>query len=222
LQSYANHEDVATFTEEMVATVAKDVLGTTQVQRSGRTIDLAKWKRTTMQQEILRVTGVDMMDSDSKRLIEVLAEHGERIHPDATWAQAVHTIYSKLVEHTIVEPTHVFDFPVELFPITKRHSQRRELAEHFDAVIGGIELVSGDSEVTDPVEQRQRFVEQRLGRGDEAEEAHPHDEEYVRSLEYGLAPSASGGMGVDRLIMILTERETLREVLPFPTMRERQ
>lgn len=222
LQSYANHEDVATFTEEMVSTVANNVLGRTIVKRGGREIDLSKWKRTTMQQEILRVTGVDMMDSDVKRLIELLREHGERIEDDATWAHAVHTIYSKLVEHTIMEPTHVFDFPVEMFPITKRHSQHGQLAEHFDAVIGGIELVSGDSEVTDPVEQRERFLEQRLGRGEDADEAHPHDEEYVRSLEYGLAPSASGGMGVDRLIMILTERETLREVLPFPTMREKQ
>jgi len=119
-----------------------------------------------------------------------------------------------------VHPTLVFDFPLEPFPITKRHSKHPQLAEHFDAVIGGIELVSGDSELTDPVEQHARFVEQRRDRGEEADEAHPHDEEYVRSLEYGLAPSASGGMGVDRLIMILSGRETLREVLPFPTMKE--
>jgi lysyl-tRNA synthetase class 2 len=161
------------------------------------------------------------MESDRESLIAVLSEHGERIHPDASWAQAVHRIYSKLVEQQIVHPTLVFDFPVELFPITKRHAQLPELAEHFDAVIGGIELVSGDSELTDPVEQRQRFVAQRVQRSPGEQEApHPHDEEYVRSLEYGLAPSASGGMGVDRLLMILTGAETLREVVPFPTMRE--
>ena len=95
------------------------------------------------------------------------------------------------------------------------------MAEHFDAVIGGIELVSGDSEVNDPVEQYQRFVEQRKERQlDDDDAPHPHDEEYVRALEYGLAPSASGGMGVDRLLMILTGHETLREVAPFPVMRE--
>jgi lysyl-tRNA synthetase class 2 len=97
------------------------------------------------------------------------------------------------------------------------------LAEHFDAVIGGIELVSGDSEVTDPIEQWERFVAQRRERrADDDDAPHPHDEEYVRALEYGLAPSASGGMGVDRLLMLLTGHETLREVAPFPVMRELQ
>jgi lysyl-tRNA synthetase, class II len=220
LQSYSSYEDVARLTEELVADVAKRVLGTTKVKRDGREIDLAIWHRTTMQEVVRKVLDVDILQADRTRLIELLADHQERIHPEATWAQAVHVIYSKLVEHTIVEPTLVFDFPLEPFPITKRHAQHPQLAEHFDAVIGGIELVSGDSELTDPVEQHARFVEQRRGRGDEVDEAHPHDEEYVRALEYGLAPSASGGMGVDRLIMILSERETLREVLPFPTMKE--
>ncbi len=220
LQSYSDYDDVARLTEEMVADVARRVLGGTTVKRDGREIDLSKWKRTTMQQEVLRVTGLDMLDSDASRLIELLRDHGERVDPEASWAQAVHVLYTKLVEQTILEPTLVFDFPVEPFPITKRHARHPQLAEHFDAVIGGIELVSGDSELTDPVEQHRRFVEQRRGRGEQADEAHPHDEEYVRALEHGLAPSASGGMGVDRLIMILSERETLREVLPFPTMRE--
>lgn len=222
LQSYSDHADVARFTEEMVSYVAREVLGTTIVQRDGRTIDLSVWRRTTMRAEIQRVLGIDMMASDPETLTSILKEHGERIHPDSTWAQAVHVIYSKLIEHTLIEPTLVFDFPVEMFPITKRHSEHPQLAEHFDAVIGGIELVSGDSEVTDPVEQRKRFLDQRRGRGEEADEAHPHDEDYVRSLEYGLAPSASGGMGVDRLLMLLTGKETLREVLPFPTMKEQR
>jgi lysyl-tRNA synthetase class 2 len=115
----------------------------------------------------------------------------------------------------------VYDFPLYSFPITKAHAENPRVAEHFDAVIGGIELVSGDSEVTDPIEQWQRFVAQRRERrADDDDAPHPHDEEYVRALEYGLAPSASGGMGVDRLLMILTGHDTLREVAPFPVMRE--
>ncbi len=220
LQSYSDYRDVARLTQEMVADVARRVLGTTKVMRGGQEIDLAVWKHTTMQDEVERVTGVDILASDRERLIELLREHDEKIHPEASWAQAVHVIYTKLVEQTILAPTIVFDFPVEPFVITKSNAEHPQLAEHFDAVIGGIELVSGDSELTDPVEQHRRFVEQRRGRGDEADEAHPHDEEYVKSLEYGLAPSASGGMGVDRLIMILSGHETLREVLPFPTMKE--
>lgn len=222
LQSYSDCEDVARLTEEMVAEVAREVLGTTRVQRDGQSFDLAVWKRTTMQEVVQRETGADILDSDAASLIALLKDRGEWIEDDASWASAVHTIYSKLVEHTLVQPTLVFDFPLEQFPITKANQRDPRLAEHFDAVIGGIELVSGDSEVTDPVEQHRRFVEQRRDRGEEADEAHPHDEEYVHSLEYGLAPSASGGMGVDRLLMILTGYETLREVIPFPSMRERQ
>ena len=130
-------------------------------------------------------------------------------------------IYSEKIESTINQPTHVFDFPLEPFPITKRHAVHPELAEHFDAVIGGIELVSGDTELNDPVDQWQRFVDQRKRRMiDDADVPHPNDEEYARAIEYGYSPTAGGGMGVDRLVMILTERDTLREVIPFPIVRD--
>jgi lysyl-tRNA synthetase class 2 len=218
LMSFADHTDVARFTEEMVAYVASRVLGATLIERGGEQIDLSKpWHKTTMRAEILRVTGVDFLETDRDGLAGLL---DGKAHPDATWAQVVQAVYSKLVEPTLNQPTLVYDFPLDSFPITKAHVEDPRLAEHFDAVIGGIELVSGDSEVTDPIEQWQRFVAQRKERRDDDDAPHPHDEEYVRALEYGLAPSASGGMGVDRLLMILTGHETLREVVPFPVMRE--
>jgi lysyl-tRNA synthetase class 2 len=219
LMAYADHTDVARFTEEMVAYVAQKVLGTTLIERGGEQIDLAKpWRTTTMQAEISRVTGVDFLAAGRDELAKLL---DDRVHPDATWAQVVQAVYSKLVEPTLNQPTMVYDFPLDSFPITKAHAAIPRVAEHFDAVIGGIELVSGDSEVTDPIEQWERFVAQRKERRAEDDDApHPHDEEYVRALEYGLAPSASGGMGVDRLLMLLTGHDTLREVAPFPVMRE--
>ena len=219
LQSYADHTAVAAFTEEMVAYVAQRVLGTTLIERGGEQIDLsAPWRATTMQAEIERVTGVDFLAASRDELAALIED---RVHPDANWAQVVQSVYSKLVEPTLNQPTMVYDFPLDSFPITKAHSEDGRLAEHFDAVIGGIELVSGDSEVTDPIEQWERFVAQRKERQvDDDDAPHPHDEEYVRALEYGLAPSASGGMGVDRLLMLLTGHETLREVAPFPVMRE--
>jgi lysyl-tRNA synthetase, class II len=219
LMAYADHTDVARFTEEMVAYVARRVLGTTLIERGGERIDLAKpWRTTTMQAEILRVTGVDFLDTGRDDLAKLL---DDRVHPDTTWAQVVQAVYSKLVEPTLNQPTMVYDFPLDSFPITKAHADIPRVAEHFDAVIGGIELVSGDSEVTDPIEQWERFVAQRKERrADDDDAPHPHDEEYVRALEYGLAPSASGGMGVDRLLMLLTGHDTLREVAPFPVMRE--
>jgi lysyl-tRNA synthetase class 2 len=221
--AYADYYDVATATEEMFRDVAQRVLGRTTVKRGGETIDLAKpWRRTTMREEMLSVVGIDFLAEDreatTKRMMEALEE---RIHPATTWAELVLAVYSKLIEPHIIQPTHVFDFPLEPFPITKRHAEHPELAEHFDAVIGGIELVSGDTELNDPVDQWQRFVDQRQRRmaGDE-DVPHPNDEEYARAIEYGYSPTAGGGMGVDRLIMILTERDSLREVIPFPIVRE--
>ncbi len=221
--SYADYHDVATATEEMFADVARRVLGRTEIQRGGETIDLAKpWRRITMREAMLDATGIDFMGEDREAVTTQMKEAlQERIHPATTWAELVLAVYSKLIEPHINQPTHVFDFPLEPFPITKRHAEHPELAEHFDAVIGGIELVSGDTELNDPVDQWQRFVDQRKRRmADDEDVPHPNDEEYARAIEYGYSPTAGGGMGVDRLIMILTERETLREVIPFPIVRD--
>jgi lysyl-tRNA synthetase class 2 len=219
MMAYADYNDVATATEEMFRDVAQKALGRTTIERNGEEIDLAKpWRRITMREAILERTGVDFMESDTKQLADVLEG---AVDPQATWAELVADIYTRLIEPSIVQPTHVFDFPLEPFPITKRHSEHPELGEHFDAVIGGIELVSGDTELNDPVDQWQRFVDQRKRRLiDDADVPHPNDEEYARAIEYGYSPTAGGGMGVDRLVMILTERDTLREVIPFPIVRE--
>ena len=217
--AYSDYNDVATVTEEMFRDVAQAALGRTSIKRNGEEIDLAKpWRRVTMRELILERFGLDFMESTREQLAEVL---DEPIDPNATWADVVADIYSEKIESTINQPTHVFDFPLEPFPITKRHSVHPELGEHFDAVIGGIELVSGDTELNDPVDEWQRFVDQRKRRAvDDGDVPHPNDEEYTRALEYGYSPTAGGGMGVDRLVMILTERDTLREVIPFPIVRD--
>ncbi len=217
--AYSDYNDVATVTEEMFRDVAQAALGRTTIKCKGEDVDLAKpWKRITMRELILERFGLDFMESTREQLAELL---DEPVDPAATWADVVADIYSEKLESTIIQPTHVFDFPLEPFPITKRHPVHPELAEHFDAVIGGIELVSGDTELNDPVDEWQRFVDQRKRRAvDDGDVPHPNDEEYTRALEYGYSPTAGGGMGVDRLVMILTERETLREVIPFPIVRD--
>src|SRR5580693_9164061 len=217
--AYSDYNDVATVTEEMFRDVAQAALGRTTVKRNGEEIDLAKpWKRITMRELIQERFGLDFMESTREQLAEVL---DAPMDPDATWAEVVADIYSEKIESTINQPTHVFDFPLEPFPITKRHSVHPELGEHFDAVIGGIELVSGDTELNDPVDEWQRFVDQRKRRmADDEDVPHPNDEEYARAIEYVYSPTAGGGMGVDRLVMILTERDTLREVIPFPIVKD--
>ncbi len=217
--AYSDYNDVATVTEEMFRDVAQAAIGRTVIKRNGEDIDLAKpWRRVTMRELIQERFGLDMMESTREQLAEIL---DEPVDPDASWADVIADVYSEKIESTINQPTHVFDFPLEPFPITKRHAEHPELAEHFDAVIGGIELVSGDTELNDPVDEWQRFVDQRKRRAvDDGDVPHPNDEEYSRALEYGYSPTAGGGMGVDRLVMILTERETLREVIPFPIVRD--
>jgi lysyl-tRNA synthetase, class II len=217
--AYADYHDVARVTEEMFRDVAQRALGRTVVHRNGEEIDLAKpWRRVTMRDLIFERFGLDMLESTREQLAEIL---DGPLDPAASWADVIADIYSSKIESTINQPTHVFDFPLEPFPITKRHAEHPELAEHFDAVIGGIELVSGDTELNDPVDEWQRFVDQRQRRAvDDGDVPHPNDEEYTRALEYGYSPTAGGGMGVDRLVMILTERDTLREVIPFPIVRD--
>jgi lysyl-tRNA synthetase class 2 len=221
MMSYADYWDVAKFTEDMAESVALRTLGTTKVEQyDGRVVDLATpWRRITLHEAIKEAVGIDFLEASTEQLIEVLDEGAD---PDATWAKLVDAIYVKHVEPTLHQPTHVFDFPVDLFPICKRHPEDPRLSEHFDSVIRGMEILSGDTELNDPLDQLERFVLQRQqSSGDDGDQPQPNDEEYVRALEYGMAPTAGGGLGVDRLLMVLTGVESVREVVPFPTLRTR-
>ena len=229
MMSYADYWDVARFTEEMAESVALRTLGTTKVEQyDGRVIDLATpWRRITLREAIADAVGIDYLEASREQLIETAGDavegEGGR-DSNLTWAKLVDAIYVKHVEPTLHEPTHVFDFPVDLFPICKRHPEDPRLSEHFDSVIRGMEILSGDTELNDPVDQLNRFVIQRQqasGGGDDGDQPQPNDEEYVRALEYGMAPTAGGGLGVDRLLMVLTGVESVREVVPFPTLRSR-
>ncbi len=230
MMSYADYWDVAKFTEDMAESVALQTLGTTKVEQyDGQVVDLATpWRRITLREAIADAVGIDYLEASREQLIEVAGEAtegGDGRDSDLTWAKLVDAIYVKHVEPTLHQPTHVFDFPVDLFPICKRHSEDPRLSEHFDSVIRGMEILSGDTELNDPVDQLNRFVIQRQQAssdgGDDGDQPQPNDEEYVRALEYGMAPTAGGGLGVDRLLMVLTGVESVREVVPFPTLRAR-
>jgi lysyl-tRNA synthetase, class II len=219
MMSYADYLDVAVWCEELAEQVALRTMGTTKVeQHDGQVIDLAApWQRITLQEAIAERVGIDYLDASREELVEAL---GEPVAPEQTWAKLVEAVYVKHVEPTLIQPTHVFDFPLDLFPICKRHAQDPRLGEHFDTVIRGMEVLSGDTELNDPLDQWERFVRQRRQRpGDDGDQPHPYDEGYVRALEYGMAPTTGGGLGVDRLLMVLAGVESIREVLPFPTLR---
>jgi lysyl-tRNA synthetase class 2 len=218
IQCNVGYLDIAVQIEELLAAVATRALGTTRIERDGRTFDLAEpWRRVTMREAILERTGVDVEAAPHG---EIAALIGDWVEPDASWSWLVTTVYEKHVEPFIVEPTMVFDFPAEGLPLTRPQAERPQYAEWFDAIVGGIEVAAGATELNDPDEQHARFVEQHreLRAGEDAR--HPPDEDFVHALQYGMPPAAGGAIGVDRLLMVLLNRPTLRDALPFPALRE--
>ena len=214
-QTCADYTDVCALVETMVSDVARRAIGTTTIERGGTTIDLAPpWRRVTVREGILEVTGVDVAERDPTALAEIVRPWAK---PGDPWPHLVELAHSKLVEPTLAQPTFVLDFPVALFPLARRHPQDGDLAEAFDAVVGGIEIVSGSTDLNDAAEQRARFAEQAQRAGDDhGEQPHPLDEGFLRALEYGMVPLGGAGMGVDRLVMLLTGCESLRDVIAFP------
>ncbi|HXF01096.1 MAG TPA: lysine--tRNA ligase [Solirubrobacterales bacterium] len=217
-EAYADYNDAAERLEQLVAEVAERVLGTTRVERGEVEIDLAPpWRRVTLRDAISAEAGVDLAERPSRdQLAEAM---GSDVDAGEGWGKLVDGLLSKLVEPTLVQPTFVLDYPVELSPFAKQHRSEPGLVERWEAFVGGIEIANAFTELNDPDEQRRRFEQQRdeLQRGDE--EAQPFDEAFLEALEYGMPPMAGVGLGVDRLTMILTGARTLREVVLFPAMR---
>src|SRR5262245_8879384 len=217
-EAYADYNDIAEELEGLVSAVAQEVLGTTKVERDGETIDLAPpWRRVTLRDAIKERTGIDVLEHPSR---EQLAEAmGSEPDPEEGWGKLVDGLLSKEVEPTLIQPTFIVDYPVELSPFAKRHRSESGLVERWEAFVGGIEISNAFTELNDPDEQRRRFEEQAAEQARGDEETQPYDELFVESLEQGMPPTGGVGLGIDRLVMILTGAKSLREVLLFPAMR---
>jgi lysyl-tRNA synthetase, class II len=202
----------------LVSAVAQEVLGTTKVEREGETIDLSPpWRRVTLREAIMERTGIDVLEHPSReQLAEAMASEPD---PEEGWGKLVDGLLSKEVEPTLIQPTFVVDYPVELSPFAKRHRSDERLVERWEAFVGGIEISNSFTELNDPDEQRRRFEAQaeEIARGDK--ETQPYDETFIESLEQGMPPTGGAGLGIDRLVMILTGAKSLREVVLFPAMR---
>jgi lysyl-tRNA synthetase class 2 len=218
--SCADYNGVMAFAEELVAGVVERVLGTTKVEWEGETIDFkTPWRRVRLREAILEETGVDVVKASRDELAELL---GDAAEPGDDWAALVDTLQGKVVEPKLTQPTFVVDLPLALWPLVKPQRDAPQLlGEAFDGIVAGMEIVGGGTDVNDPEEQRRHFVEQRQRQESGAEEnPHSHDEEFVRALEYGMLPASGCGLGVDRLMMILSGSKNLRDVILFPSMRE--
>jgi lysyl-tRNA synthetase class 2 len=217
-EAYADYNDTAERLEQLVSSVAEAVLGTTRVERDGEEIDFAPpWRRVTLRDAIREKSGNDVAEHPSR---EQLAEAmGSEPDPKEGWGKLVDGLLSKEVEPGLMQPTFITDYPVELSPFAKAHRSTEGLVERWEAFAGGIEIANSFTELNDPDEQRRRFEQQaeEIARGDE--EAHPFDEAFVEALEVGMPPTGGVGLGIDRLVMLLTGASSLREVVLFPAMR---
>ncbi|MDQ6749489.1 MAG: lysine--tRNA ligase [Actinomycetota bacterium] len=215
-EAYADYHDVAERCEALVSHVA-EVIGYTG-ERSLR----PPWRRETVRDAIRDRTGIDILANRTRdELAPAMAEKGMEAPPGDTWAQLVDLeLISKHVEPTLQDPTFLMDYPVELSPFAKRHRTDEGLVERFEAFCAGIEFANAFSELNDPDEQRERFETQGAAARAGDEEAHPYDESFVEALEYGMPPTGGIGIGIDRLVMILTGATSIREVVLFPVMRE--
>ncbi|HEX8647345.1 MAG TPA: lysine--tRNA ligase [Thermoleophilaceae bacterium] len=214
-EAYGDYDTGAQRLEELVSEVV-DVCGATSPD-----IDWSRpWKRVKLRDAVLENTGVDVLASrDMESLVAAAREHGIELDPSETWPQLVDELLSKHVEPKLVNPTFVMDYPVELSPFAKRHRTEEGLVERWECFAGGIEISNAFTELNDPDDQRARFEEQQRFGAEGDEEAQPYDEDFVRALEHGMPPTSGVGLGIDRLVMLIAGRSTLREVILFPAMR---
>ena len=218
--SYKDYNWMMSFTEQMLEKIALDVNGTTQVKIGDNLIDFkAPYKRVTMIDAIKEFTGIDITGMDEAQLRDVCRQLNIEIDDSMGKGKLIDEIFGEKCEGNYIQPTFITDYPIEMSPLTKRHRNNPELTERFELMVNGKELCNAYSELNDPIDQRYRFEEQlRLSeKGDD--EAMFIDNDFIRALEYGMPPTSGMGIGMDRLVMLMTGQSTIQEVLFFPQMR---
>ena len=220
--AYEDYNDMMDITEEIISKVALKVLGTTKITYQGTEIDLTpSWKRISMIDSIKEVTGVDFNTietaEDAKKAAEDL--HVELDELKLTRGEIINQVFEAKVEETLIQPTFIYDYPVEVSPLTKRKPSDPRLTERFEVFIGAREYGNAYSELNDPIDQYERFKKQVEARDAGDEEANMMDDDFINALEYGMPPTGGLGIGVDRLVMLLTDSASIRDVLLFPTMK---
>ena len=220
--AYTSYLDVAVLVEKMISTVAKDVLGKTTIQINGINVNLEPpWERITFHEALLKFGNFDLLSyPDFDTLLKALQERNVPIPENSNYGKLLDVAMSAFVEPKLIKPTFVLDYPVELSPLAKRIPNNPNLVERFEAFLGGMELANAYSELNDPVDQRLRFEEQKKLKESGDEEAELMDEDFLLALEHGMPPTGGLGIGIDRLVLLLTEEQNIREVILFPQHRK--
>jgi len=229
-EAYADYNDVMEMTENLVSSVAREVLGTTKVNFAGETINLEPpWKRLQLRQSLIDKCGLDFMDYvDADSLRKGMENLGMQVDPLKDKGRLIDELLSTFIEPDLKQPTFLIDYPVEMSPLAKRHRKEPYLVERFEAFIGSMEVANSFSELNDPREQRERFALQRQMHAAEVERARSAgelpetemiDDDFLTAMEHGMPPTGGLGIGIDRLIMLLTDKQSIREVILFPQLK---
>lgn len=223
-EAYGDYETMMDLTENMIAYIAQDALGNTKVMYQGQEIDLTPpWTRITMIDAVKKYGNIDFMDwTSDEEARESAAAHDIHVEKDATKGQVLNILFEELVESHLVQPTFVMDYPIEISPLAKRKKDNPDFTYRFEGFVVCRELCNAFSELNDPVDQKQRFMSQLEQREKGDDEAHMMDEDFVRALEYGMPPTGGLGIGIDRLVMLLTDSSSIRDVILFPAMRPKE
>jgi lysyl-tRNA synthetase class 2 len=221
--AYADYEQVMRLTEEMIAFVADQVLGTRQIAYQGRAISLEPgWPRIPLAEAIGEFAGIDINAyPTAETLLAAMQARGITANPGATRGKLVEGLLGNFVEKHLQQPTFISDYPRDISPLAKARPGDPGTVERFEGYMGGMELCNAFTELNDPLEQEQRFIEMARDYAAESDEAHPLDEDYLRAMRYGMPPNGGFGMGIDRLTMLLTDKSTIREVILFPHLRSK-
>ena len=223
-QAYADYHDMMDLAEELISFLASEVLGNHRIEYQGTPIDLSPgWTRIPMLEAVKLYSGLDfstIKTDDEARLAAKQA--GLELEPSDTWGGILNKVFEELVEPKLIQPTFVMDYPVEVSPLAKRKLEDPDLTYRFELFIYGREMANAFSELNDPIDQKGRFLKQVEKRKAGDDEAHMMDEDYINALEYGMPPAGGMGIGIDRLIMLLTDSASIRDVLLFPLMKPRE
>jgi len=223
-EAYADYKDIMSLTERLIAHIAQEVLGTTTITYGEHQVDLTpEWRRVSMVDAVKEVTGVDfgrqMTDEEARQLAK---EHKVQVEPHWTFGHILNAFFEEFVESTLIQPTFITGHPVEISPLAKKNDQDPRFTDRFELFIVAREHANAFTELNDPIDQRERFEAQLIEKEHGNDEAHEMDDDFIRALEYGMPPTGGLGIGIDRLVMLLTNAPSIRDVLLFPHMRDRQ
>jgi lysyl-tRNA synthetase class 2 len=222
-EAYADYNDLMVMLEEMVLEVSQQVLGTTKVKFDNNTINFKPpWPRLSLRQAVTEYSGIDFVKyPTADGLREKMHSLNIEVDPQKNWAKLVDELLKTFVRPRLIQPAIVFDYPVSMSPLAKNKPGEERVAERFQAFAGGLEFANAYTELNDPIEQRERFEEQLRERGGEEEERWTIDEDFLTALEYGMPPTGGLGVGIDRLVMVLTGQQSIREVILFPQLKDK-